>query len=289
MLDRRTRNIVDMQFQGPVIGIKSGTRRAAPAIFRVRQPLLHRTGDPALVVTQTAESAMREVGRASEDGFGAVRNRASRIRRRSCGSAHAGHAGPATDTGIMIRRGRHPERAAAGNRCRQRFIDAGTGGSGPASARSTKGQAYANDVVPAARVGTGPSRLIQEGRGATGPKTVRGRPRGDADPASGRCWSEYVKAPGGPPASGLYLDTMQQDLPPATTKVLVDTRVVQPRCCYLPARQSCCSRAGEGGRATGPRSGGLPAPAGGAAGQGQRHGLAAGREAAGRTAIGKSR
>src|SRR6266403_976655 len=188
-------NIVDMQFKVQY-RIKSGPDGARDFVFGSR---FAPDGDPALVVTQTAESAMREVvGHRKMDSvlYESRQQIADEVRSRMQDMLDR------YDTGIMIsavaiQNAQPPEQVQAA------FIDAVQAGQ-DRQRQINEGQAYANDVVPRAR-GTA-SRLIQEAEGYR-TKTVE-TAQGDATRFR-QVLSEYVKAPA-VTRERLYLDTMQQ-------------------------------------------------------------------------------
>ncbi len=210
-------NIVDMQFKVQY-RIKSGPDGARDFVFGSR---FAPDGDPATVVLQTAESAMREVvGHRKMDSvlYESRQQIADEVRVRMQEMLDR------YDTGIMvtavaIQNAQPPEQVQAA------FIDAVQAGQ-DRQRQINEGQAYANDVVPRAR-GTA-SRLIQEAEGYR-TKTVE-TAQGDAARFR-QVLGEYVKAPA-VTRQRLYLDTMQQIFA-STTKVLVDTKKASPRL-YLP-------------------------------------------------------
>ncbi len=252
-------NIVDMQFKVQY-RIKSGPDGARDFVFGSR---FAPDGDPALVVTQTAESAMREVvGHRKMDSvlYESRQQIADEVRSRMQDMLDR------YDTGIMIsavaiQNAQPPEQVQAA------FIDAVQAGQ-DRQRQINEGQAYANDVVPRAR-GTA-SRLIQEAEGYR-TKTVE-TAQGDATRFR-QVLSEYVKAPA-VTRERLYLDTMQQIFA-STTKVLVDTRSSSPLL-YLPL-DKLLQQAGEGA-AHGPAAAGSGTGAGGGKDSGTD---SRGREAAG--------
>jgi modulator of FtsH protease HflK len=232
-------NIVDMQFKVQY-RIKSGLDGARDFVFGSR---FSPDGDPASVVLQTAESAMREVvGHRKMDSvlYESRQQIADEVRVRMQEMLDR------YDTGILvaavaIQNAQPPEQVQAA------FIDAVQAGQ-DRQRQINEGQAYANDVVPRAR-GTS-SRLIQEAEGYR-TKTVE-TAQGDA--ARFRdVLAEYVKAPA-VTRERLYLDTMQQIFA-STTKVLIDSRTSSPLL-YLPL-DKLLQAAGEnpGHAATAPASG----------------------------------
>jgi membrane protease subunit HflK len=252
-------NIVDMQFKVQY-RIKSGPDGARDFVFGSR---FSPDGDPATVVLQTAESAMREVvGHRKMDSvlYESRQQIADEVRVRMQDMLDR------YDTGIMvtavaIQNAQPPEQVQAA------FIDAVQAGQ-DRQRQINEGQAYANDVVPRAR-GTA-SRLIQEAEGYR-TKTVE-TAQGDATRFR-QVLSEYVKAPA-VTRERLYLDTMQQIFA-STTKVLVDTRSSSPLL-YLPL-DKLLQQAGEGA-AHGPAAAGSGTGAGGGKDSGTD---SRGREAAG--------
>src|SRR3989442_3921856 len=231
-------NIVDMQFKVQY-RIKSGPDGARDFVFGSR---FAPDGDPALVVTQTAESAMREVvGHRKMDSvlYESRQQIADEVRSRMQDMLDR------YDTGIMIsavaiQNAQPPEQVQAA------FIDAVQAGQ-DRQRQINEGQAYANDVVPRAR-GTA-SRLIQEAEGYR-TKTVE---KAQGDGARFRqVLADYVKAPA-VTRERLYLDTMQQIFS-STTKVLVDARTASPLL-YLPLDKLLQQATGEGGHAAAPGSG----------------------------------
>jgi len=132
-------NIVDMQFKVQY-RIKSGPDGARDFVFGSR---FAPDGDPALVVTQTAESAMREVvGHRKMDSvlYESRQQIADEVRSRMQDMLDR------YDTGIMIsavaiQNAQPPEQVQAA------FIDAVQAGQ-DRQRQINEGQAYANDVVP---------------------------------------------------------------------------------------------------------------------------------------------
>jgi membrane protease subunit HflK len=221
-------NIVDMQFKVQY-RIKSGVDGARDFVFGSR---FAPDGDPAAVVLQVAESAMREVvGHRKMDSvlYESRQQIIDEVRTRMQDMLDR------YDTGIMvsavaIQNAQPPEQVQAA------FIDAVQAGQ-DRQRQINEGQAYANDVVPRAR-GTA-SRLIQEAEGYR-TKTVE---TASGDAARFRqVLGEYVKAPG-VTRERLYLDTMQQIFA-NTTKVLVDVRSSSPLL-YLPLDKLLQQAAGE--------------------------------------------
>ena len=221
-------NIVDMQFKVQY-RIKSGADGARDFVFGSR---FSPDGDPATVVLQTAESAMREVvGHRKMDSvlYESRQQIADEVRTRMQEMLDR------YDTGIQvsavaIQNAQPPEQVQAA------FIDAVQAGQ-DRQRQINEGQAYANDVVPRAR-GTA-SRLIQEAEGYR-TKTVE---TAEGDAARFRqVQGEYVKAPG-VTRERLYLDTMQQIFS-STTKVMVDIKSSSPLL-YLPL-DKLLQQAGDG-------------------------------------------
>jgi membrane protease subunit HflK len=221
-------NIVDMQFKVQY-RIKSGPVGARDFVFGSR---FAPDGDPASVVLQTAESAMREVvGHRKMDSvlYESRQQIADEVRTRMQDMLDR------YDTGIMvsavaIQNAQPPEQVQAA------FIDADQEGQ-DRQRQINEGQAYANDVVPRARGAA--SRLNQEAEGYR-TRTVE-TAQGDATRFR-QVLSEYVKAPG-VTRERLYLDTMQQVFA-STTKVMVDTRSSSPLL-YLPLDKLLQQAAGE--------------------------------------------
>jgi membrane protease subunit HflK len=221
-------NIVDMQFKVQY-RIKSGVDGARDFVFGSR---FSPDGDPALVVLQTAESAMREVvGHRKMDSvlYESRQQIADEVR------SHMQEMLDRYDTGIMvsavaIQNAQPPEQVQAA------FIDAVQAGQ-DRQRQINEGQAYANDVVPRARGMA--SRLIQEAEGYR-TKTVE-TAQGDAARFR-EVLGEYVKAPG-VTRERLYLDTMQQVFA-NTTKVMVDVKSSSPLL-YLPL-DKLLQQAGDG-------------------------------------------
>ena len=233
-------NIVDMQFKVQ-FRIKSGPDGARDFVFGSR---FSPDGDPAAVVLQTAESAMREVvGHRKMDSvlYESRQQIADEVRVRMQEMLDR------YDTGIMvtavaIQNAQPPEQVQAA------FIDAVQAGQ-DRQRQINEGQAYANDVVPRARGAA--SRLIQEAEGYR-TKTVE-TAHGDAARFR-QVLGEYVKAPN-VTRERLYLDTMQQIFA-STTKVLIDTKSSSPLL-YLPFDKLLQQAASEGtGHAAGSQSSG---------------------------------
>jgi len=210
-------NIVDMQFKVQY-RIKSGLDGARDFVFGSR---FAPDGDPATVVLQTAESAMREVvGHRKMDSvlYESRQQIADEVRVRMQEMLDRYDTGILV-TAVAIQNAQPPEQVQAA------FIDAVQAGQ-DRQRQINEGQAYANDVVPRAR-GTA-SRLIQEAEGYR-TKTVE-TAQGDAARFH-EVLGEYVKAPA-VTRERLYLDTMQQIFS-STTKVLIDTKSSSPLL-YLP-------------------------------------------------------
>jgi membrane protease subunit HflK len=226
-------NIVDMQFKVQY-RIKSGPDGARDFVFGSR---FSPDGDPASVVLQTAESAMREVvGHRKMDSvlYESHQQIADDVRSRMQAMLDR------YDTGIMvtavaIQSAQPPESVQPA------FIDAVQAGQ-DRQRQINEGQAYANDVVPRARGMS--SRLIQEAEGYR-TKTIENA-QGDASRFR-EVLAEYVKAPA-VTRERLYLETMQQVFA-NTTKVLIDTKTASPLL-YLPL-DKLLQQAGDGtGRAS---------------------------------------
>ena len=228
-------NIVDMQFKVQY-RIKSGPDGARDFVFGSR---FSPDGDPASVVLQTAESAMREVvGHRKMDSvlYESHQQIADDVRVRMQAMLDR------YDTGIMvtavaIQSAQPPESVQPA------FIDAVQAGQ-DRQRQINEGQAYANDVVPRARGMS--SRLIQEAEGYR-TKTIENA-QGDASRFR-EVLAEYVKAPA-VTRERLYLETMQQIFA-STTKVLIDTKTASPLL-YLPLDKLMQQPGGDGsGRAAG--------------------------------------
>jgi membrane protease subunit HflK len=228
-------NIVDMQFKVQY-RIKSGPEGARDFVFGSR---FTPDGDPATVVLQTAESAMREVvGHRKMDSvlYESHQQIADEVRVRMQAMLDR------YDTGIMvtavaIQSAQPPESVQPA------FIDAVQAGQ-DRQRQINEGQAYANDVVPRARGMA--SRLIQEAEGYR-TKTIENA-QGDASRFR-EVLAEYVKAPA-VTRERLYLETMQQIFA-STTKVLIDTKTASPLL-YLPLDKLMQQGGGDGaGRAAG--------------------------------------
>jgi membrane protease subunit HflK len=210
-------NIVDMQFKVQ-FRIKSGLDGARDFVFGSR---FAPDGDPATVVLQTAESAMREVvGHRKMDSvlYESRQQIADEVRVRMQEMLDR------YDTGILVS-AVAIQNAQPPGPVQAAFIDAVQAGQ-DRQRQINEGQAYANDVVPRARGAA--SRLIQEAEGYR-TKTVE-TAQGDAARFR-EVLAEYVKAPA-VTRERLYLDTMQQIFA-STTKVLVDTKTASPLL-YLP-------------------------------------------------------
>jgi membrane protease subunit HflK len=235
-------NIVDMQFKVQY-RIKSGPDGARDFVFGSR---FTPESEPASVVLQTAESAMREVvGHRKMDSvlYESRQQIADEVRLRMQDMLDR------YDTGIMvaavaIQNAQPPEQVQAA------FIDAVQAGQ-DRQRQINEGQAYSNDVVPRARGMS--SRLIQEAEGYR-TKTVENA-QGDAARFR-EVLAEYVKAPA-VTRERLYLDTMQQIFA-GTTKLLIDTKTSSPLI-YLPfdklLQQSAAEGAGHGAAASGAQLG----------------------------------
>jgi membrane protease subunit HflK len=230
-------NIVDMQFKVQY-RIKSGTEGPRDFVFGSR---FSPDGDPASVVLQVAESAMREVvGHRKMDSvlYESGQQIADEVRSRMQDMLDRYNTGIMV-TAVAIQNAQPPEQVQAA------FIDAVQAGQ-DRQRQINEGQAYANDVVPRARGMS--SRLLQEAEGYR-TKTVESA-QGDAARFR-QVLAEYVKAPA-VTRERLYLDTMQQIFA-NTTKVLVDTKSSSPLL-YLPFDKLLQQAASEGaghGSATG--------------------------------------
>jgi membrane protease subunit HflK len=225
-------NIVDVQFKVQY-RIKSGPEGARDFVFGSR---FSPDGDPASVVVQTAESAMREVvGRRKMDLV--LSGEASRQQIADDVRAKMQEMLDRYSTGIMvtavpIQNVQPPEQVqAAFNDAAQAVQDQ--------QRQINEGQAYANDVVPRARGMA--ARLIQEAEGYR-TKTVE-TAQGDAARFR-QVLAEYVKAPA-VTRERLYLDTMQQIFA-STTKILIDTKSSSPLL-YVPFDKLLQQAVGDGG------------------------------------------
>jgi membrane protease subunit HflK len=231
-------NIVDMQFKVQY-RIKSGPDGARDFVFGSR---FTPEGDPASVVLQTAESAMREVvGHRKMDSvlYESRQQIADEVRSRMQDMLDR------YDTGIMvtavaIQNAQPPEQVQAA------FIDAVQAGQ-DRQRQINEGQAYANDVVPRARGMS--ARLIQEAEGYR--TKVTETAQGDASRFR-EVLAEYVKAPA-ITRERLYLDTMQQIFA-STTKVLIDAKTSSPLI-YLPLDKLLQQAAAEGAAHAAPAPG----------------------------------
>ena len=210
-------NIVDMQFKVQY-QIKSGPDGARDFVFGNR---FAPESDPASVVLQTGESAMREVvGHRKMDSvlYESRQQIADEVKSRMQDMLDRYNTGIMVSA-VAIQNAQPPEQVQAA------FIDAVQAGQ-DRQRQINEGQAYSNDVVPRARGMA--SRLIQEAEGYR-TKTVE-TAQGDASRFR-EVLAEYVKAPA-VTRERLYLDTMQQIFS-STTKVLIDTKTSSPLI-YLP-------------------------------------------------------
>jgi len=203
-------NIVDVQFE---VQYRIKDTGARDYLFNSR--------NPTAAVTQTAESAMREVvGRRSMDSVLYESRLEIAIEVRKLMQEMLDRYG----TGILvssvaIRNAQPPEQVQAA------FDDAVKAGQ-DRDRQIDEGKAYANDVVPRARGMA--SRLEQEAEGHQ--TRVVETAKGDAS-RFGQILAEYQKAPQ-VTRDRLYIDAMQQVFS-NTSKVMVDVRNSSPLL-YLP-------------------------------------------------------
>jgi modulator of FtsH protease HflK len=236
-------NIVDVQFKVQY-RIKSGPDGARDFVFGSR---FSSDGDPASVVMQTAESAMREVvGRRKMDlvlsGEASRQQIADDVRAKMQEMLDNYSTGILV-TAVPIQNVQPPEQVQAA------FNDV-TQAEQDKKRQVNEGNAYANDVVPRARGMA--ARLIQESEGYR-TKTIENA-QGDAARFR-QVLAEYLKAPA-VTRERLYLDTMQQIFA-NTTKILVDTKTSSPLL-YVPFDKLLQQAAGEGAHAgSGSASGAL--------------------------------
>ncbi|HEV3020762.1 MAG TPA: FtsH protease activity modulator HflK [Burkholderiaceae bacterium] len=215
-------NIVDVQFKVQY-RIKSGPELESAARDFVFGSRFTPDGDPATVVGQTAESAMREVvGSRKMDavlsGEASKQQIADEVRVKMQDMLDRYNTGIMI-TAVPVQNVQPPEQVQPA------FNDAIQAGQDQAK-QINEGQAYAKDVVPRARGAA--ARLIQEAEGYR-IKTIENA-QGDAARFR-QVLAEYSKAPA-VTRERLYLDTMQQIFS-STTKVLVDTKAGSPLL-YLP-------------------------------------------------------
>ena len=235
-------NIVDVQFKVQY-RIKSGPDGARDFVFGSR---FSSDGDPASVVMQTAESAMREVvGRRKMDlvlsGEASRQQIADDVRAKMQEMLDNYSTGILV-TAVPIQNVQPPEQVQAA------FNDV-TQAEQDKKRQVNEGNAYANDVVPRARGMA--ARLIQESEGYR-TKTIENA-QGDAARFR-QVLAEYLKAPA-VTRERLYLDTMQQIFA-NTTKILIDTKTSSPLL-YVPFDKLLQQAAGEGAHAgSGSASGG---------------------------------
>jgi modulator of FtsH protease HflK len=246
-------NIVDVQFKVQY-RIKSGPEGARDFVFGSR---FAPDGDPASVVTQTAESAMREVvGSRRMDavlsGEASKQQIADDVRSKMQDMLDRYSTGIVI-TAVPVQNVQPPEQVQAA------FSDAIQAGQDQ-TRQINDGQSYANDVVPRARGAA--ARLIQEAEGYRA-KTVE-TAQGDAARFR-QVLAEYLKAPA-VTRERLYLDAMQQ-IYSNTTKVLVDTKSSSPLL-YLPFDKLLQQGAADGGLHAGGAAPGLGGSAAGKDGGG---------------------
>lgn len=207
-------NIVDVQFKVQY-RIKPAPQGPYDFVFGSR---FLNEGDPAGVVLDTAESAMRDVvGRRKMDtvlsGEASRQQIADDVRGKMQEMLDRYRTGILI-TAVPIQNVQPPEQVqAAFNDAAQAVQDQ--------QRQINEGQSYANDVVPRARGMA--SRLIQEAEGYR--TRMIETAQGDAARFK-EVLAEYVKAPA-ITRERLYLDTMQQIFA-NTTKVLVDTKSSSP-------------------------------------------------------------
>lgn len=204
-------NIVDMQFEVQ-FRVKDGPDGARDYVYGSRFTRDSRDGDPAQVVLQAAESAMREVvGRRKMDEvlFGTKQEIAVEVRAGMQAMLDRYQTGLLI-TQVAIQNAQPPDEVQAA------FDDASKAVQ-DRERQINEGQAYANDVVPKARGNA--SRLLQEAEGYR----VQVVETAEGDAARFRqVLTEYSKAPG-VTRERLYIDAMQQ-VYSNTTKLLIDSR-----------------------------------------------------------------
>jgi membrane protease subunit HflK len=228
-------NIVDVQFKVQY-RIKSGPELETAARDFVFGSRFSPDGDPASVVVQTAESAMREVvGTRKMDAV--LSGEASRQQMANDVRAKMQEMLDRYNTGIIVttvpvQNVQPPEQVQPA------FSDVIQAGQ-EKQKQINEGQAYEQDVVPRAH-GTA-ARLLQEAEGYRA-KTIE-TAQGDAARFR-QILAEYVKAPA-VTRERLYLDTMQQVFS-SSTKVLVDTKAGSPLL-YLPFDKLLQQATGEPG------------------------------------------
>jgi membrane protease subunit HflK len=257
-------NIVDVQFKVQY-RIKSGPDGARDFVFGSR---FSSDGDPASVVQQTAESAMREiVGRRKMDQVLSGEDTKAQINddvRLKMQEMLDNYATGIMVTAVSVQSIQPPESVQPA------FNDV-TQAEQDRKRQVNEGGAYANDVVPRARGDA--ARLIQEAEGYR-TKVVE-TAQGDAARFR-QVLAEYVKAPA-VTRERLYLDTMQQVFA-STGKVLIDAKTANP-VLYLPFDKVLQQSAADGaGRAPAPAAGASGATKDGAAGEPRGRDAAADRE-----------
>jgi membrane protease subunit HflK len=196
-------NIVDIQFTVQY-RIKEGPNGARDFLFNSR--------NPTEAVTQTAETAMREVvGRQMMDKvlYESRQEIADQVKARMQEMLDRYGTGILVSA-VAIQNAQPPEQVQAA------FDDA-VKASQDRERQINEGQAYANDVVPKARGAA--ARLTQESEGYR--TRVVDNAQGDAARFE-QVRTEYEKAPA-VTRERMYLDTMQQIFA-SVTKVLVDTK-----------------------------------------------------------------
>jgi membrane protease subunit HflK len=194
-------NIVDIQFE---VQYRIKDDGATDYLFNSR--------NPTAAVTQSAESAMREVvGRKTMDSvlYESRQQIAIEVRERMQQMLDRYGTGILIST-VAIQNAQPPEQVQAA------FDDAVKAGQ-DRERQINEGQAYANDVVP--KAGGLASRLLQEAEGYR--TRVVETAQGDASRFR-QILTEYQKAPA-VTRDRMYIETMQQVFN-NTTKVLVDSR-----------------------------------------------------------------
>jgi len=228
-------NIVDVQFKVQY-RIKSGPELDSAARDFVFGSRFLPDGDPASVVVQTAESAMREVvGSRKMDavlsGEAVKQQIANDVRAKMQEMLDRYNTGIVI-TSVPVQNVQPPEQVQPA------FSDVILAGQ-DRDKQINEGQAYERDVVPRARGAA--AQLIQEAEGYR----IKTTENAQGDAARFRqVLAEYVKAPA-VTRERLYLDAMQQIFS-SSTKVLVDTKAGSPLL-YLPFDKLLQQAAGEPG------------------------------------------
>ncbi len=255
-------NIVDVQFE-----VQYRIREGGAPGFLFSNQFLRESGanSPDSVVTQAAESAMREeVGRRTidevlnkgrQDVAKAVEKRIQAILdrykiRRTDVSGEAYFDSGLLITAVAIQNAQPPEPVQAA------FDDAVKAVQDKERAIS-EGQAYANDVVPRAKGAA--SRLVSEAEGYK--QRVSQTAEGDAARFKSVV-TEYAKAPA-VTRQRMYLDTMQQVFQ-STSKVVVDTKG-SGNMLYLPLDKIIAQTAAESSRVAAEATAATPSVQAGAA------------------------